>query len=324
MDMKLLVSVIVPVYNVEKELPECIDSILKQTYQNIEVILIDDGSPDGSGAICDHYQKKDSRVHVYHKENGGLSDARNYGIARCRGEYLICVDSDDVIKNTLIENQLSLAKEHHADMVVSPYQKFQNNNELFVSEKIRTGYVDQKTALLRLLYQDKVFHTGAHCKLYKRSLFDDVQYPVGLFYEDLATTYRLILKANRIAFTTEKMYGYRIRSGSIMRQGYSPKKMSCIIVSRQFYQEIGERYPDLKTAASSRAFSVNRAIYLQIPLDKKEERKQIWNEMKKYRKTVLQDENARKREKLMVIISYCGPTIFSILSLPYRIQQMQH
>lgn len=321
--MELLVSVIVPVYNVEKELPECIDSILKQTYQNIEVLLIDDGSPDRSGAICDRYQVKDSRVRVFHKKNGGLSDARNYGIERCKGEYLICVDSDDVVKDTLIETELALAQKHRADMVVSPYQKFQDSSELFVSEEIHSGCVGQKEALSRLLYQDKVFHTGAHCKLYKRSLFDGVQYPVGLFYEDLATTYRLILKAERIAFTSEKMYGYRIRAGSIMRQGYSPKKMSCIVVSKQFFQEISTRYPELTTAASSRAFSVNRAIYLQIPSDKKEERKQIWNEMKKYRKTVLKDEKARKREKIMALISYCGSIIFALFSTPYRIQQMR-
>lgn len=322
--MKPLISVIVPVYNVEKELPECIDSILKQSYRNIEVMLIDDGSPDGSGAICDRYAEKDSRVHVFHKENGGLSDARNYGIARCKGEYLICVDSDDVIKETLIENQLALAQKYHADMVVSPYQKFQESHELFVSEEIRTGCVGQKEALSRLLYQDKVFHTGAHCKLYKCSLFDGVLYPVGLFYEDLATTYRLILKSNRIAYTTEKMYGYRIRAGSIMRQGYSPKKLSCIVVSKQFYQEISAKYPELKTAASSRAFSVNRAIYLQMPSEKKEERKQIWNEMKKYRETVIKDGKARKREKVMAVISYCGPNVFGLLSLPYRMQQMQN
>lgn len=321
--MQPLISVIVPVYKVEKELPVCVNSILKQTYKNIEILLIDDGSPDGCGAICDDFADKYSNVKVFHKENGGLSDARNYGISRCKGSYITCVDSDDILKKNFIETLLAIAEKYDADMVVSPYQKFINEAELFIETQHSDNCVDVKKALQLLLYQDKTFHTGAHCKLYKSDLFDKIEYPVGLYYEDLATTYRLMMKCRKIAYTSEQMYGYRIRSESIMRQGFSPKMLSCITVSRQLYADINKAYPDLLNETSSRAFSVNRAIYLQMPHEKKEERKAVWTELKKYRKIVLKDKNSRKREKIMAFCSFFGAEVFSLFSIPYRKQQMQ-
>lgn len=325
MQKRPLVSVIVPIYKVEKELEECVDSILAQTYQELEIILVDDGSPDKCGEMCDAYQEKEPRVTAYHKPNGGLSDARNYGTERCHGEYITYVDSDDILKPTFVEELMSLSLKYDAEMVVSPYQKFYNSEELKIEqEETETGFVDTKEALRRLLYQNKVFHTGAHCKLYKREIFaGNIMYPVGFFYEDLATTYRLMMNCKNIAFTSRKLYGYRIRAESIMRlNNYSDKMLSCIPISRQFYSDITAAYPELTKAASSRAFSVNRAIYWQIPSQYKDQRKRVWNEMKKYRKTVVFDGSARKREKCIAMFSYLGRGPMSLLAKSYRKQQM--
>ncbi len=319
-----LVSVIVPVYRVEKELAECVESILAQTYTHLEIILVDDGSPDCCGEICDSYQAKDSRVRAYHKTNGGLSDARNYGTERCHGDYITYVDSDDILQPLFVETMVQLSQQYHAEMVVSPYQKFDKRQDFVQEQPIATGAVDTKEALKRLLYQNPIFHTGAHCKLYQRKIFGrEIAYPVGYFYEDLATTYRLMMNCRQIAFTSEKLYGYRIRQESIMRQNrYSEKMLSCIPVSRQFYRDISQAYPELQPAAASRAFSVNRAIYWQIPPQYREERTRIWQEMKQYRKTVWTDPHARKRERIIALFSYLGQGAMTSLSKAYQKQQM--
>ena len=124
-----LVSVIVPVYKVEKFLRDCIDSIINQTYRNLEILLVDDGSPDNCGAICDEYARKDSRITVFHKENGGLSDARNYALDRCNGDYITFVDSDDVIRNDFIATLLGLIKESDSDVVSSSVLKIAENTQ---------------------------------------------------------------------------------------------------------------------------------------------------------------------------------------------------
>ena len=154
-------------------------------------------------------------------------------------------------------------------------------------------------------------------------LFNEIDFPIGFYYEDLATIYKLMFKCSKIVSTNQILYGYRIRNKSIMRQGYSEKMMSCIPISLELYKDISNTYPILEKAAASRAFSVNRSIYLQIPYNKKNERKQIWFEMKKYRKTVLFDKNARKRERMVALFSYLGADAMMLLSSAYKKQQMK-
>lgn len=320
--METLVSVVVPVYNVEAYLEECVDSIVTQTYRNTEILLVDDGSTDRSGEMCDRLAEKDQRIRVIHKTNGGLSDARNTGIRNSKGEYIVCVDSDDIMKNTQIEVLMGLAQKYDADFVYAGREKFNEDSKPFQDQQTpSTCCLSVEEALEWLLYQNN-FMTGANGKLYKRELFDGVEYPIGLFYEDLATTYRLIANSNKVAYTTEMLYGYRVRSGSIMHQGFSEKKMSCIPVTQQLYADISRDYPALQIAAASRAFSLNRGIYLQMPREKKDERNAIWAELKKYRKMVLHDGKARKRERLMAFTTYLGQGIFGLFAIPYRKQQM--
>lgn len=185
--------------------------------------------------------------------------------------------------------------------------------------KAKAKLYSREEALLSLLYQqEEGMHTGAQTRIYRRKLFDGIRYPVGFFVEDLATTYRVFFKCAKIAYTPERLYCYRLRHDSQLHTSYSPKMLSCIPVSRQLYSEISAKYPELRLAAASRAFSANRSTYFLLPKDHKEERMQVWEEMKKYRREVLFDPHARKRERLAALVSYLGPGFFHMFSKIYR------
>lgn len=211
------VSVIVPVYNVEKYLNRCIDSILNQTFRDFELILVDDGSTDQSGRICDEYKEKDNRIVVIHKTNGGLSDARNYGIDRAKGEYITFIDSDDWIKERYIEVLYNNAVKFKVDIsAVNLHKEYDDISER--SCDITEGVFDGKAAM-QFLYGDmSIYFNVAWAKLYKISLFEDIRYPVGKLHEDGFTTYKLLYFSNTVYFSNEDLYNYYQRQGSIMNK----------------------------------------------------------------------------------------------------------
>lgn len=220
--MSELISVIVPVYNVENYLHECLGSILSQTYQNLDIILVNDGSTDRSGQICDDYAAKDSRIRVIHQENGGLSKARNVGIAAARGAYLTLVDSDDGIHEPFIETLYDQLIAHQADMAISNYYKYDERDGKFYFHNLnQDDLVEVLTPQECLDYQCHVkpypgfAMVTAWGKLYKKSLFDYISFPVGKLMEDEMTTHKLYLASRRIVFVNQNHYLYRVRSGSI-------------------------------------------------------------------------------------------------------------
>lgn len=208
----LLFSIIVPVYNVEAYLPKCVDSILNQTYKNFELILVDDGSPDNSGKMCDEYAKKDSRVKVVHKENGGLSSARNAGIDCTNGEFLLFVDSDDFIENNTLEILYKKIIETDCDIVCFNIYEYRN-------ERI-AGFVDNGV-LNRLEAERKHIMTNpSSCRrIYRTELFtkNDIRFKEGIIYEDLALIPALSNFTSKISFVDDKLYYYVLRENSIMR-----------------------------------------------------------------------------------------------------------
>lgn len=321
--MKDLISIIIPVYNVEEYLKDCLDSIRAQSYENLEIIVVDDGSTDNSSLICDEFAKIDTRFIVVHKQNGGQADARNIGVLRSTGKYLMFVDSDDVVKNTYVERLYNVLIDKNVDIVCSPYKKIYEINELLNdNESISNPIVYSNIeGLEKLLYQNKIFHTGAFGKIFKKEVWKDVSFPKGMIYEDLGTTYKILLKSNRVAGIDEHLYGYRIRKGSTMRQAYKPIKLSCIPISQELYSTISKRCPELSVAAATRCFSVNRAIFWQLS-PKNKGYHDIWKEIKKYRKIVVFNKKARSKDRIMALISYLGQSIFHCFSFPYKIQQM--
>ena len=218
---KDLISVVVPVYNVEDYLNRCVDSIVNQTYKNLEIILVDDGSTDSSGKICDDCAKDDERIKVIHKENGGLSDARNAGIDIASGKYITFVDSDDVISHDCVNFLYELLKNNNSSISVCDYQLFK--------DKIKVKKIKRKCVNYSRMEMLEYILYGGHnlisaCgKLYDISLFNSVRYPKGCLYEDVYTTYLLYEKSENVVVSNEKKYFYFVRSNSITNKNFSKK-----------------------------------------------------------------------------------------------------
>ena len=218
-DNKELVSVIVPIYKVEKYLNECVESIINQTYKNLEIILVDDGSPDSCPQICDDYALKDSRIKVIHKKNGGLSDARNCGIKAADGEWIAFVDGDDLIHYRYIEILLTIALKLNAQIMCSDIHSFYDGEAISpnsVLSKLKIKKYSNKSYLKEMFKDGHCRYTIAWNKIYKKDLFDNIKYPVGLIHEDEATTYKLIYAAKTIGVINLSLNYYRQRKDSIM------------------------------------------------------------------------------------------------------------
>lgn len=203
-----LVSVIVPVYKVEQYLNRCVSSIIRQSYANLEIILVDDGSPDRCPQLCDEWALQDSRIKVIHKENGGLSDARNAGIKKACGKYICFVDSDDYISSKFVETLYELIHMYNTDISAVSLKEVSSINQENVVSSHAENIVFEGEAALKELFSNDTFANYAWNKMYKRDLFEDVKFPVGRKMEDLGTTYKLLLKAERIAYSTEVLYYY--------------------------------------------------------------------------------------------------------------------
>jgi len=218
MNKKKIISVVIPVYKVEQYLSECVDSILNQTYDALEIILVDDGSPDSCGKICDEYAKRDSRIKVIHKENGGLSDARNAGIDIASGDYITFVDSDDYIAKDMIEKLYSALIKNNADVSLCARYCFGDKIETFIfPEKNECIVLGEKNKYESL---DFILHNcwEAWSKLFKINLFKEFRYPKGVLYEDFSLTPKIFFYVSRSVFIPEGLYYYRIRDDSIMTQ----------------------------------------------------------------------------------------------------------
>lgn len=226
--MEDLITVIVPIYNVEDYLDRCVKTICQQTYKNLEIILVDDGSPDRCGQMCDDYAKQDERIKVIHKPNGGLSDARNAGIEIATGEYLVFVDSDDYIHHEMIGRLYNALKVYRADLAVCGYEEVTEEQEADVTRpmkgegEILVGDEDKKR---HLFGPDFIAFNVAWNKLYKRSMFAQERYPKGKIHEDEFVTYKLVDRAERIVYLKENYYFYVQRNQSIMQIGFSQKRL---------------------------------------------------------------------------------------------------
>ena len=215
--MKDLISVIIPIYKVEKYLEKCIQSIIAQTYNNLDIILVDDGSPDNCGNIIEEYRKKDKRIRTIHQDNGGLSDARNSGIKIANGKYILCIDSDDWIENNMIEVLYKNIIDNNADISICEFIEEDDEGKM-ISHKNYNNKIEifrKKEAIKKLIEQD-IITNHAWNKLYKTKLFDNVEYPKGQLMEDISTTYKLFEKSEKIVYQNTPLYHYIQRGTSIL------------------------------------------------------------------------------------------------------------
>lgn len=257
------VSVIVPIYKVENYMLKCIDSILSQTLTDLEIILVDDGSPDHCGEICDEYEAKDSRVKVIHKKNGGLSDARNAGLVIATGEYIGFVDSDDYITPEMFKLLVELCEKNHTKIAGCDLAYVYDNSS---KKEIRSTYEEKvfiSQDFFKKMLDVKCFlRTGVWNKLYKAELFKTVRFPNGKLFEDVGTMYKLIFQVDRISYASVPCYLYlKHRAGAITSGKYSEKEYDRLEMNTNMVEYIRDYQPELlNTAMGYRAINCNLSI----------------------------------------------------------------
>ena len=324
---KHLISVIVPVYNVEKYLDKCIQSLINQTYENIEILLINDGSKDSSLEICEAWKNEDNRIKVFDKNNGGLSDARNYGISHSIGSYLYFVDSDDWVPIYAIEKLYKLILEKDADIVCGRIQEVFKRNvvENTACAKFLVEEFDTINGLEKLMYMHGVTNS-ASAKLYKKELFDGITYPYRKIYEDLGTTYKLFGRSKKIILTDIIVYYYyKENPHSIVNSNYSRNELDRINFSIEELDYINKEYPRIKDAAVFKLFYEALLTITKIPFNHTD-MKYVYDIVKKYRNEVIVNRELNKKQKLFCMSSIFGPvgikTAFKIRNTLYKINMM--
>lgn len=243
-----LISVIVPVYNVEKYLDKCIQSIADQTYRNLEIILVDDGSPDRCGAICDEWAARDSRIKVIHKRNAGSGAARNSGLDIARGELIGMVDSDDYIAPQMYEHLYSLM-ENGADIAECAITETENDDLILDDASVCETQLFSKEEAMRVHIRDELFRQTPPNKLYRRHTLQNVRFPVGTLIDDEFWTYRVIGNAEKLVHSSCCMYAYRQQQGSAMHRPYSIRRLDGLQAKLQRWEYLKEQMPQLAPEA---------------------------------------------------------------------------
>ena len=245
----LLISVIIPIYGVEKYLDRCVQSIVDQTYRNLEIILVDDGSPDNCPAMCDAWAKKDNRIKVIHKKNGGLSDARNAGMAIATGELMGFVDSDDYISTEMYQLLYERMKADGSDIAACGVEMVFEDGAM--SRRL-TGpgeYLLNSEEAMEGIVRENVLKQPVWYKLYKSELVRDIMFPVGKYHEDVFWSYQAIARAQKVSVFDRSCYFYVQRSSSIMGEGYSLKRLDAIEAKLQRLDFLRDKFSKLVSCA---------------------------------------------------------------------------
>ena len=307
--MEEKISVIVPVYNVEAYLERCVESILKQTYTNFELLLINDGSTDQSGELCDQLALRDQRIRVIHKENGGLSDARNRGIDEASSDLIGFIDSDDYIDEDMYETLYSHLRKSNADLsMCGHYDVFHQIPEKQVSE-IKTWELSSEEAI-KMVMEAKILSVTAVNKLYKKELFNHLRFEVGKIAEDAFIMIRLLDQCQKVVATNEKKYYYVHRENSITTQKFSLKFLNVIEAYEQNANIIREHYPTITDVATMRLnwayFYVLDRLLIDSDFKDKQLEDKLIHYLKQNRVNILRDArftNARKISFLALLFS---------------------
>lgn len=301
--MGSLISVIVPIYNVEKYLERCVNSILNQTYKNIEIILVDDGSPDKCPQICDKCKNIDSRVKVIHKENGGLSDARNYGLSIAKGKYISFVDSDDYIHEETYEKMIKVLELQNADIVCCGINHVYDNK--IESINIEQRIYDDESAIEALIMGKNLNQTVWN-KIYKRNIIDNILFEKGKINEDDFWTYKVFSNSKKIITLDECLYYYVHRESSIMGQGYSIKNLDGLEARYKQYEFMKDNYPKLVFISKKAAFFYGLFLYQKFLLNKSIEKTSFLC-IEKYLKNLIfsknEIENLTCKERIWIFLS---------------------
>lgn len=304
-----MVSVIIPIYNVQDFLARCIDSVLAQTYTDLEIILVDDGSHDTSGDICDEYDLKYRHVRVIHKTNGGLSDARNAGLEVAQGRYVTFIDGDDYVHPRFIEALLSTIEQTGAQIAACTWQELKEGNtpRNVNVEKARCKTYTQEEAINTVFYQGELNHSACS-RIFERQLFDDLQFPEGALYEDLAIIYPLLRKVEKVALLKAPMYYYMHRTGSIINT-MSLRRTHVLDHLEALEQQVEKEAPQYLPAVRSRHLSACFNMLRLMPAREpkwQDTKNRCWEYIKNMRFLCIKDRNVRFKNKIAILLSYFG------------------
>ena len=311
------VSIVVPVYNVEDCLSYCVDSLRQQTYKNIEIILVDDGSTDSSGEICDQYAREDDRIKVLHIENGGLSNARNTGVKESSTDWIVFIDSDDYYDHRAIEYLVKLRDKYRVDLVATPVievRNYENSDFLGDFREKYSGKLDRRTALEQMFYGNYVgTHSGG--KLYKKEILLRFPYPNGMLYEDLSLAYEHIASCENIAVSALNLYKYYRRPGSIVNSKYSDRLLDFYKAMEWNISYVERDYSndkEMKRALNVRyVFNGLHVVHAMLSSGMYSDVNKIRKEYTRYFNDIIPNPNITGKNKLKYLLLLCSSKLYN-------------
>jgi glycosyltransferase involved in cell wall biosynthesis len=313
-----LLSIIVPVYNKERYIDECIQSIFNQTFTDFELILVNDGSTDGSGAKCDHYQKSDSRVIVIHQINGGASAARNAGVARSTGKYIGFIDSDDTIYPDMYELLINNALQYDADVSVCRLRVLFPDKTVCPEGEPGPVVLNHDEALSKCLKGD--LDRSANNKIYKSALARSVQFE-GNIYEDILYTCKIFLKAKNTVFDNVIKYNYLVRDNSVSMSGFNPKYLETVDVSHKMVEMVAKENNNIIADAWAFDIVANISLLNLLLLTERSnyqsQYQQVVDTLKKYRSFISSSPQVIKKHKVAIKIFFISPGLYRSLMYLY-------
>lgn len=315
MDAKPLISVVVPIYKVEPHLPQCLNSLIEQSYGNLEIILVDDGSPDGCGAICDAYAAKDSRIRVIHKKNGGVSSARNAGLAAVTGDLIAFVDGDDWIEPDTYERMYAhMTADPRLDVVYCAATRCPMQEKKLHMDYFPTGTVITGREMAERMMLDKI-SSHMWLGLFKRFCWENIVFPEGRTYEDLAMTYRAFLDVNYVGFLMEPLYHYRINDASITQTTNPKKSYDIFLAFRDHYDAALELFPELADKCCTLAAHYAASLYFHYCAEKMQALSAAGTEARRFlddHKQIVKRtwEILPRSRRLAIRVYYVSPTLF--------------
>jgi glycosyltransferase involved in cell wall biosynthesis len=306
------ISIIVPVYNVEKFIHDCIESILSQTFTDFELILVNDGSTDQSGTICDEYEAKDERVKVIHKENGGQSSARNRGIEAARGDLLGFVDSDDWIHKEMFEILYKKLIETNSDITACNLMQYNKDSSGHLYSSNTNDELFNRDAAMRELYLNERLTFSPCNKLYKKELLEEIRFKEGYILEDMDFAYRIIHQVDRVYYTGKALYYYRYNEKSTMRKAFSKKRLDEFDVRKNMYLFYREHYQEIADEVYAEWFLTGLMLYINIEKyfqNEKAQYKYLLNMDRKALTTLVLKKNYNRKKKILLALAVISPRL---------------
>jgi len=326
MNEQPLISVIVPIYNVEKYLRKCVDSIINQTYRNLQIILVNDGSTDGCLNICKEYVSLDNRVNIIDKKNGGLSSARNAGMKVAKGSFFAFIDSDDWILETAFEKMIEKQKIHDADLVVCGKMNYIEKTNKYVHGNLfeQDIHCNKEDAIKLLLLKS----VSAWNKLYKRSIFEDISYPEGRIGEDSHIILRILNKCNNVEIIAEELYIYNVRANSIMSSPFKDKDIHMLEDNVNHYIEINKNYKGIIDVGEYNIFLISVILLNKISkldwknvIKKSKYINECRMELKKIKKNLYNNQYVYLKLRIAVLLIYYVPYLYILERKMYELRK---